>query len=191
MAKKIREFLFQISKNKRNLDEKEISKVLKDGTFLEHFYSLFDVDSQTKIPQIVLSERLRNWALPNMREKKEKTERKMEFVETLEFVIYLVCSEQDITMEHFSKIFTSKGVEKLLLKFLGDDKRAVEIEVLMSFIMETTNYKEVDEERQEKIHQAFISNFGQECTAVSYEKFKKILPCKDDFFVRRLFEVKL
>ena len=110
-------------------------------------------------------------------------------METLEFGIYLVCSENDVTQEHLKKIFTGRGAEKQFLKYLGDDKKVLDIDVLMSFIMETTNYKEVDEERLEKIHQAFITNFGRDCTTVSYEKFKKIIPCKDDFFVKRLFQL--
>ena len=110
-------------------------------------------------------------------------------METLEFAIYLVCAESDVSQEHFRKMFTSKGVEKQFLKYLGDDKRLVDIDVLMSFILETTNYKEVDEERLEKIQQAFITNFGRDCTTVGYEEFKKIIPCKDDFFARRLFQM--
>ena len=121
-------------------------------------------------------------------DKKEKTQKKMEFVETLEFVVHLVCSDSDITQQNFRKIF-GKIFIKQIMKVFGDERRIVDIELLMAFIMETTNNNEVDVERLDKIHQAFLANFGREKTVVGYDEFKKIIPSKDDFFVKRLFQL--
>ena len=106
-------------------------------------------------------------------DKKEKTQKKIEFVETLEFVVYLVCAENAITQQCFCKIF-GKNLIKQILKVFGDERRIVDIELVMAFIMETTNYNEVDVERLDKIHQAFLTNFGREKTVVGYDEFKKI-----------------
>ena len=141
------------------------------------------------ISQNLLNERLRAWAQPCALDKHEIAEKKIEFVETLEFVMYLICTEEDVTPENFTKIFSNKGSQKQFLKVFGDDKKLVDIETLIAFVMETTNNKEIEAERLEKIQYAFLSNFGREKSVIGYEEFKTVFPFKDDFFVKRLFQL--
>ena len=143
-----------------------------------------DVYDENSVPQNVFNERLRIWAQPRATDKKEK----VEFVETLEFVVYLVCAESNITQQSFRKIF-GKIFMKQILKVFGDERKMIDIDLLMAFIMETTNYNEVDVERLNNIHQAFLNHFGREKTVIGYDEFKKIIPSKDDFFVKRLFNL--
>ena len=103
--------------------------------------------------------------------------------------MYLICTEEDVTPENFTKIFSNKGSQKQFLKVFGDDKKLVDIETLIAFVMETTNDKEIEAERLEKIQYAFLSNFGREKSVIGYEEFKTVFPFKDDFFVKRLFQL--
>ena len=127
-----------------HIDEDQLSAALQSQVFLTNFFKLFDVRDSGDISQNLLNERLRAWAQPCALDKHEIAEKKIEFVETLEFVMYLICTEEDVTPENFTKIFSNKGSQKQFLKVFGDDKKLVDIETLIAFVMETTNNKEIE-----------------------------------------------
>ena len=106
----------------------------------------------------------------------------------MEFVVYLVCAESDITLQSFRKIL-GKIIIKQIIKFFGDERKMIDIDLLMAFIIQITHNNQLDVERLNSIHQAFLTNFGREKTVVGFDEFKKIIPSKDDFFVKRLFNL--
>ena len=59
----------------------------------------------------------------------------------------------------------------------------------MSFLMETTKCYSIESDSLEKFKNAFVSKFGEDKTQIGFEEFKKALPCKDEFFVTRLFKI--
>ena len=59
----------------------------------------------------------------------------------------------------------------------------------MTFLMETTKCFSIESESLEKFKNAFVSKFGEDKTQIGFEEFKKALPCKDEFFVTRLFKI--
>jgi len=190
LTKEIRELFTNSSHNKRTLDENELTAALLNEVYVRNFFSLFDVQNESQVSQNLVNERLRAWAHPfAVRNKNDKEEKRNDFVETIEYVMFLICGESDVTLENFREIFSNKKIMKQYQKAFGDDKNHVEIEMLIDFIMETTSSDEVDTERLEKIHHAFLVNFGRDKKDIEEAEFKKIFPSKDNFFVSRLFKI--
>ena len=59
----------------------------------------------------------------------------------------------------------------------------------MAFVSDTTSSREIDSTTLENLQRAFITNFGKDKKEVDIEDFKKIIPSKDNFFVKRIFEL--
>ena len=59
----------------------------------------------------------------------------------------------------------------------------------MAFVSDTTSSREIDSTTLENLQRAFITNFGKDKKEVDFEDFKKIIPSKDNFFVKRIFEL--
>ena len=59
----------------------------------------------------------------------------------------------------------------------------------MAFVSETTSSREIDSTTLENLQRAFIANFGKDKKDIDFEDFKKVIPSKDNFFVKRIFEL--
>lgn len=59
----------------------------------------------------------------------------------------------------------------------------------MAFVSDTTSSREIDSTTLENLQRAFTTNFGKDKKDIDLEDFKKVIPSKDDFFVKRIFEL--
>ena len=111
----------------------------------------------------------------------------------METVTYLVSGEADIMRQQFEKIFCTRGIQKKLFKVLSEEESGrgekCSVDTVMTFILETSQADNIDIEALEKIQNVFISNFGRDANEITLEEFKNIVSCKDDFFVKRVFEI--
>ena len=59
----------------------------------------------------------------------------------------------------------------------------------MSFIMSATRGSQISVETTERLKAVFAENLGMDKHEINLEDFKKIVPCKDQFFVQRIFKI--
>ena len=115
------------------------------------------------------------------------------FVDLMETVTYLVSGEADIMRQQFEKIFCTRGIQKKLFKVLSEEESGrgekCSVDTVMTFILETSQADNIDIEALEKIQNVFISNFGRDANEITLKEFKNVVSCKDDFFVKRVFEI--
>ena len=114
-------------------------------------------------------------------------------MDLMETVTYLVSGEADITRQQFEKIFCTRGIQKKLFKVLSEEESGrgekCSVDTVMIFVLETSQADNIDIEALEKIQNVFISNFGRDANEITLEEFKNVVSCKDDFFVKRVFEI--
>ena len=114
-------------------------------------------------------------------------------MDLMETVTYLVSGEADITRQQFEKILCSRGIQKKLFKVLSEEESGrgekCSVDTIMIFVLETSQADNIDIEALEKIQNVFISNFGRDANEITLEEFKNVVSCKDDFFVKRVFEI--
>ena len=67
----------------------------------------------------------------------------------------------------------------------------VEVGELMNFIMATTVNlsSKLSEEAEASLRKVFLEHLGEDKQEMDFEEFKRIIPCKKDFFVRRIFSI--
>lgn len=126
-------------------------------------------------------------------ETKSKDEQhKIDFVDLLEAICYLVCQESNVTSEAFYTIFSTRGVATKIMRVLNKDTDSkVEVGELMSFLMAVTMTRgsKLSAEAEGRLKTVFSENLGKDKQEISFEEFKKIVPSKNEFFVRRIFNI--
>ena len=78
---------------------------------------------------------------------------------------------------------------KLIRVLVTETATKVEVDDLMSFIMSATRGSQISVETTERLKAVFADNLGMDKHEINLEDFKKIVPCKDQFFVRRIFKI--
>ena len=118
-----------------------------------------------------------------------QVEERLFCVDLLESITYLVCHDNDISQDDLAKIFRSRGVASKLCQALGSGKNRCCVDEFMAFIFQTTKLKRKEAFSPEKLKEIFVAHFGDEKKEINFDEFKKIIPGKDEFFVKRLFEL--
>ena len=161
---------------------------MRDTAFLQLYFQLLDVQGRGSVEQEQYFERLKSWT-QHHNPSHELTLLRINFADLLESITYLLCEDEDVTLENFAKIFRTKGVARKFFRILAEEESRCQLEDLMTFILQTSRVISIDTNTLEKIHNAFISNFGRDKTEIDFDDFKKIIQCKDDFFVKRVFQI--
>ena len=119
----------------------------------------------------------------------EENNERLILVDLMESVTYLVCDDNSIFLQDFQKVICTKGVSRKWFRILGSRKSKCSVDSLMAFVSDTTSSREIDSTTLENLQRAFTTNFGKDKKDIDLEDFKKVIPSKDDFFVKRIFEL--
>ena len=114
----------------------------------------------------------------------------MELVDLLEAIAYVICNDEPFTEETFHQVISARGVSSKLINVLSNGS-VVEVGELMNFIMEATinQGSKLSEEAEGIVRKVFLEHLGKDKQEMDFEEFKRIIPCKKDFFVRRIFSI--
>ena len=125
--------------------------------------------------------------------KTKEDQNRLELVDLLEAITYVLCHDHPLTEETFHKVLSARGVPSKLITVLSrsSGSRLVEVGELMNFIMGSTinQGSKLSGEAEESLRKVFLEHLGQEKQEMNFEEFKKIIPCKKDFFVKRIFGI--
>ena len=115
----------------------------------------------------------------------------MELVDLLEAITYLLCHEESLTEETFHQVLSGRGVPSKLISVLSRGSGKVEVGELMNFIMAATinQGSKLSEEAQDSLRKVFLEHLGTDKQEMDFEEFKRIISCKKDFFVERIFSI--
>ena len=78
---------------------------------------------------------------------------------------------------------------KLIRVLVAETATKVDVDDLMSFIMSATRGSQISVETTERLKAVFAENLGIDKHEITLEDFKKVVPCKDEFFVQRIFKI--
>ena len=78
---------------------------------------------------------------------------------------------------------------KLIRVLVAETATKVDVDDLMSFIMSATRGSQISVETTERLKAVFAENLGMDKHEITLEDFKKVVPCKDEFFVQRIFKI--
>ena len=95
-----------------------------------------------------------------------------------------------MTQEHFHRIFSTKGVTNKIIRVLNKETdNKIGVDDLMSFIMTATRGSHLSAELTEHLRKVFSDSLGKDKHEITLNEFRKIVPCKDEFFVNRIFNI--
>ena len=85
----------------------------------------------------------------------------------------------------------SGRASKLVTILSNSSGQLVEVGELMNFIMATTVNlsSKLSEEAEASLRKVFLEHLGEDKQEMDFEEFKRIIPCKNDFFVERIFSI--
>ena len=189
MLTEIRQILSKHSHDSKILTEEQFFILLANNEFIDLYFKLLDTNDDGLFEQEYFFEKLRAWTEYNCMKNSDLHEERLNFIDLLESITYLICQEEDITLTEFSKIITTKGVPKKLCQCLGEKKTECTLVEFMNFILETTKSSTLDTNTLENLHNVFLSHFGRDKKEITFEDFTTIIPSKDAFFQRRLFQL--
>ena len=125
--------------------------------------------------------------------KTREEQNRMELVDLLEAITYVLCHDEPITEETFHQVISARGVPSKLITVLssGSSSRLVEVGELMNFIMAATinQGSKLSEEAEGSLRKVFLEHLGEDKQEMNFEEFKRIISCKKDFFVERIFSI--
>ena len=112
-----------------------------------------------------------------------KSEDRIDIVELLEAIAYLICQDDPITPQSFHKIFSNRGVPPSIFRLADTNKDgAVSIDEMMNFIMHISNPRnrtELTPENLKHLENVFQDNLAKDKEEFTLAEFKKIVPSKN------------
>jgi len=185
----IRENILAIS-HLNTINQGQLQTLLSDRNFCLIFFRLFDEKGSGVLEQSVWFGKLKYWYQANIGEKTKEAQNRLDFIDLIEAITYLVCEDHSVTPEYFHKIFSTRGVSTKLIRVLTKETSTeVDVDDLMSFIMSATRGSQISVDATERLKAVFAENIGLDKHEISLQEFKKIVPCKDAFFVQRIFNI--
>ena len=125
--------------------------------------------------------------------KTKEEQNRMELVDLLEAITYVLCHDKPFTEETFHQVISARGVPSKLITVLSSSSggRLVEVGELMNFIMAATinQGSKLSEEAEGSLRKVFLEHLGEDKQEMNFEEFKRIISCKKDFFVERIFSI--
>ena len=121
-------------------------------------------------------------------------QKKMELVDLIEAITYVVCQDRPVTFESFFKVFSENKVLTSKLMGVLSSSNSLEIRELMEFIMQATMNQglKLSKEYENRMRQVFQENLGENKQSMNFEEFKQCFAkgaFKEDFFVKRMFDI--
>jgi len=185
----IREHILAIS-NQNIINHAQLQTLLSDRDFCSILFNLFDDKGQGILDQVIWFGKLRYWTKADPEEKTKDAQDKLDFIDLIEAITYLVCQENNVTHEHFHRIFSTKGVANKIIRVLNrDTDNKIEVDDLMSFIITASRGTHLSAELTEHLRKVFSDSLGKDKHEITVDEFRKIVPCKDEFFVNRIFNI--
>jgi len=185
----IREHIQDIS-NQGTINHAQLQTLLSDRNFCFILFNLFDDKDLGILDQQTLFDLLKYWTKANPEEKTKDAQNKLDFIDLIEAITYLVCQDNNVTPEHFHRILSTKGVANKIIRVLNKDNESkIVVDDLMSFIITATRGSQLSAESTERLRKVFSESLGKDKHEISLHEFKKIVPCKDEFFVNRIFNI--
>ena len=188
MLSEIRQLACKINSD-HGFNEDQFNILFSDATFHELYFQLHDVDDVSVIDQQTFFACLKAWTQYDPVSRSEGSLERLNFVDLVESITYLVCQEQDISSNHLSKILSTRGVSRKLFPILSCNKDVCSLDLIMTFILESSKSKSIETKNLDRFRLAFLKNFGQDKTEINFDEFKKMIPSKDDFFSERIFRL--
>ena len=112
-----------------------------------------------------------------------KSEDRIDIVELLEAIAYLICQDEPIIPQSFHKIFSNRGVPASIFRLADTNKDgAVSIDEMMNFIMHISNPRnrtELTPENLKRLENVFRDNLAKDKDEFTLAEFKKIVPSKN------------
>jgi len=174
-----REVLFKTA-SKGVLNQAQLQTLLGDRLFSQILFGLFDDRGKGELEQS-------RW-IGQMKESAKKDHVNLEIVELIEAITYLVCQEGNVGPPDFQKIISTKGISYKITQVLGKERdEGIEVDEMMALIMTVTRGVQLTVESEEQLRRVFIEALGKDKHEITFDEFKKIVPCKDEFFVSRIF----
>lgn len=189
----------QRASTKSELHKTQIETLLNEKEFCSNLFNLFDESSQGFLVQDDWISHLKNTCsasddhFSDDHDESRRDQEKLDLVELLEAVTYLVCQDNHVVPDTFYKIWSSRGVVTKLMRCIdkaGDDITTVE--EFMSFVIVITNPLKrgvLNEENIAWLEQVFRENVGKGKEEFTLDEFKKIVPSRNEFFVERAFRI--
>ena len=120
--------------------------------------------------------------------------KKMDLVDLIEAITYIVCQDSHVTVESFFKVFSENKVLTSKLMGILSSSGSIEVRELMEFIMQTTINQglKLSKEYENRVRQVFQENLGENKQSMNFEEFKSCFAkgaFKEDFFVKRMFDI--
>merc|ERR1719210_2232545 len=130
----IRESIVAIS-TVNTINQAQLQTLLSDRNFCLIFFRLFDDKGVGILEQSVWFGKLKYWYQANVGEKTKEAQNRLDFIDLIEAITYLVCEDHLVTPEFFHKIFSTRGVSTKLIRVLATEGSKVDVDDFMSFIM--------------------------------------------------------
>jgi len=184
----------QRAATKSELHKTQIESLLGEKEVCANLFNLFDESSKGVLVQDEWISHLKTTCSTSEdQDESRRDQEKLDLVELLEAVTYLVCQDNHVVPDTFYKIWSSRGVVTKLMRCIdkdGDDNTTVE--EFMSFVIVITNPLKrgvLNEENIAWLEQVFRENVGKGKEEFTLDEFKKIVPSKNEFFVERAFRI--
>merc|ERR1719220_585957 len=186
---RLRELLATAGRHSGEVSHAQLTLLLKGQEFSNCLFPLFAPPGSSAISQ-------EQW-LAQMRASTPSWEgqaaARAELVDLLEAIAFLICREEDITLEAFNKIWGSHGVVSKLVKCLDKDQDGVySTEECMAFLVAITSRVNTGALTQDNItwlEKVFRENLAPGQKEFTLREFKKIVPSKNNFFVDGAFRI--
>ena len=185
-----------------------LQDLLNRRDFSKSMFALFVEVDGLQLQQEDFFSKMKAWtgvrilmlAIPNFQSqvtpgkvKTREEQNRMELVDLLEAITYVLCHDEPFTEETFHQVLSARGVPSKLITVLSSSSggRLVEVGELMNFIMAATinQGSKLSEEAEGSLRKVFLEHLGKEKQEMDFEEFKRIIPCKKDFFVERIFSI--
>jgi hypothetical protein len=112
----IRESILAISRLNA-INQAQLQTLLSDRNFCLIFFRLFDDNEDGILEQSVWFGKLKYWYQANIGEKTKESQNRLDFIDLIEAITYLVCEDHGVTPEGFHKagIRQSHGVMQVII----------------------------------------------------------------------------
>jgi len=184
----------QRAATKSELHKTQIESLLGEKELCANLFNLFDESSAGYLVQDEWISHLKtSCSSCEDQDESRRDQEKLDLVELLEAVTYLVCQDNHVIPDTFYKIWSSRGVVTKLMRCIGKDgDDSTTVEDFMSFVIVITNPLKrgvLNEENIAWLESVFRENVGKGKEEFTLDEFKKIVPSKNEFFVERAFRI--
>ena len=170
-----------------------LGNLFNDERFSLALFGLFTEEEDLDLEQSYWTNKLLDWAGEAGEDQVSKRRERLELVNLIEAITYVECQDAAVSHENFHNIFSkNKMVRKKLMNALCEAHEDVlEVAELMNFIMGATINpgSKLSKDAELRLKTVFFNQLGVNEKEIGIEEFKKIVPFKKDFFVKRMFRI--